>query len=146
MVPNFLPSKPFPSHVGVFQRQIDQHPTLQTILQVSDMDQYQAIPQVPHFGIFSEHFILYIEINTFESLEANLQIGSDGGRMRRIPCQTFKELPAALDVGKRLHELGMVQKAGEPQGQERKIVLHQIITGDEKWIHYDNPNRKLAWA
>ena len=88
------------------------------------------------------------------------------------PCQTLEELSAALDVdrstvGKRLHALGMVQKAGNwvphelkerdierrlvtcemlLQRQERKGFLHRIITGDEKWIHYDNPKRKLAWV
>ncbi len=32
------------------------------------------------------------------------------------------------------------------QRQQRKGFLHRIITGDEKWIHYDNPKRKPAWV
>lgn len=30
--------------------------------------------------------------------------------------------------------------------QERKSFLHQIITGDEKWVYLDNPKRKKIWA
>jgi len=32
------------------------------------------------------------------------------------------------------------------QRQERKGFLHQIITGDKKWIYYENPKRKKAWV
>lgn len=24
--------------------------------------------------------------------------------------------------------------------------MHRIVTGDEKWVHYDNPKRKKAWV
>jgi len=27
----------------------------------------------------------------------------------------------------------------------KKDVLHKIITGDEKWIFYDNPKRRKSW-
>ncbi|UYV67982.1 SETMAR [Cordylochernes scorpioides] len=30
--------------------------------------------------------------------------------------------------------------------QNRKGFLHRIVTGDEKWIHYDNPKRKKSWV
>jgi histone-lysine N-methyltransferase SETMAR len=70
-------------------------------------------------------------------------------------------------VSKRLHAIGMVQKAGNwlprelkerdverrlvtcemlLQRQQRKGFLHRIITGDEKWIHYDNPKRIKGWV
>ena len=29
---------------------------------------------------------------------------------------------------------------------KRKGFLHRIVTGDEKWIHYDNPKRKKSWG
>ncbi|UYV79179.1 K02A2.6-like [Cordylochernes scorpioides] len=29
--------------------------------------------------------------------------------------------------------------------QNRKGFLHRIVTGDEKWIHYDNPKRRKSW-
>ncbi|GJQ71575.1 hypothetical protein Trydic_g11278 [Trypoxylus dichotomus] len=88
------------------------------------------------------------------------------------PCQTLKELSAALDldrstIEKRLHALGMVHRAGNHvlqelkerdierhlvtceillQRQETKSFLHRIVTGDEKLIHYDNPKEKIGWA
>ena len=30
--------------------------------------------------------------------------------------------------------------------QRRKRFLHRIVTGDEKWVHYDNPKRKKSWG
>lgn len=87
-------------------------------------------------------------------------------------CQTQKELAISLEVtqqaiSKRLKSLGMIQKQGhwvpyelKPrdverrfcmceqllQRQRRKGFLHRIVTGDEKWIHYDNPKRKKSWG
>lgn len=29
---------------------------------------------------------------------------------------------------------------------QRKSFLHHIITGDEKWVYYDNPKRKKSWV
>ena len=29
---------------------------------------------------------------------------------------------------------------------KKKSLLHRIVTGDEKWIHYDNPNRKKLYV
>ena len=29
--------------------------------------------------------------------------------------------------------------------QRRKGFLHRIVTGDEKWVHYDNPKRRKSW-
>jgi len=88
------------------------------------------------------------------------------------PCQTLQELSESLGVdlstvGKRLKAMGMIQKQGnwvpyqlKPrdverrfcmceqllQRHKRKSFLHRIITGDEKWIHYDNPKRKKSWG
>ena len=30
------------------------------------------------------------------------------------------------------------------QRQKRKGFLHRIVTGDEKWIHYDNPKHRKS--
>ncbi|UYV67844.1 hypothetical protein LAZ67_5002206 [Cordylochernes scorpioides] len=30
--------------------------------------------------------------------------------------------------------------------QNRKGILHRIVTGDEKWIHYDNPKSRKSWV
>jgi len=32
------------------------------------------------------------------------------------------------------------------QRQQRKDFLHRIVTGDEKWICYDNPKKKKYYA
>ena len=32
------------------------------------------------------------------------------------------------------------------QRQKRKAFLHRIVTGNEKWIHYDNPKRRKSWG
>jgi len=29
--------------------------------------------------------------------------------------------------------------------QTKKKVLHRIVTGDEKWIYFQNPKRKKSW-
>ena len=70
-------------------------------------------------------------------------------------------------VSKRLKVLGMIQKQGhwvpyelKPRDIERRFVtcelllqrkkrigfLHPIVTGDEKWIHYDNPKHRKSWG
>lgn len=81
------------------------------------------------------------------------------------PCQTLEELSASLNVGvttvwDRIQKMGMIQKHGfwlphelKPRDVERrffvseqllerfkrKSFLYRIVTGDEKWIHYENP-------
>ena len=32
------------------------------------------------------------------------------------------------------------------QRQNRKGFLHRIVTGDRKWVHYDNPKRRKTWG
>lgn len=102
---------------------------------------------------------------TFKDAELEALLDED-------PCQTEKELSEQLNVthqcvSQRLHALGLVQKLGNwlphelkerdierrkticellLQRQQRKDFLHRIITGDEKWIRYDNPKRKPAWV
>lgn len=94
------------------------------------------------------------------------------GLLDEDSTQTLKELANSLHVAQstvstRLHALGMMQKQGnwvpyelKPrdierriftceqllQRQKRKGFLHRIVTGDEKWIHYDNPKRKKSWC
>lgn len=86
--------------------------------------------------------------------------------------QTQTMLAEALDVNqstvaRRLHSLGKIQKEGKwvpyelterqqenrktmcellLQRQQNKSFLHRIITGDEKWIYFDNPKRKRSWT
>ena len=98
-----------------------------------------------------------------EELEALLDVDA---------CQTLAGLGKSLGVddstvSKRLKALGMIQKEGhwvpyelKPRDierrrltcelllerQKRKGFLHRIVTGDEKWIQYDNPKRKRSWG
>ncbi|GBP33539.1 Mariner Mos1 transposase [Eumeta japonica] len=32
------------------------------------------------------------------------------------------------------------------QEQKRKVFLHRIVTGNEKWIHYNNPKHRKSWG
>ena len=32
------------------------------------------------------------------------------------------------------------------KGKLERVFLHRIVTGDEKWIHYDNPKRRNSWG
>ena len=86
-------------------------------------------------------------------------------------CQTQQKLAGSLGVtqqaiSKRLKVMGMIQKQGnwvpyelKPRDVERRLFaceqllarqrrkgfLHPIVTGDEKWVHYDNPKRRKSW-
>jgi len=102
-----------------------------------------------------------IEKEKDEELEALLHEDS---------CQALAELAESLEVdhttiSKRFKVLGMIQKQEhwvpyelKPrnverrlfrreellQRQKRKGFLHRIVTGDEKWMHYDNPTHKRS--
>ena len=87
-------------------------------------------------------------------------------------CQTQEQLAESLEVtqeaiSKRLKAAGYIQKQGnwvphelKPRDVERwfcmsemllkrhkkKSFLHRIVTGDKKWIHYDNLERKKPYV
>lgn len=86
--------------------------------------------------------------------------------------QTLKEMAQQLNVSHtsistRLHAMGKIQKEGKwvpyklkerdiekrktisemlLARHERKSFLHPIVTGDEKWIYFNNPKRKKSWV
>ena len=86
--------------------------------------------------------------------------------------QTTRELADKLEVNqstiqRKLAAMGKIQKVGHWVPHElsqanmtqrltlcttllarhqRKTFLWQIVTGDEKWVHYDNPQRKRSWV
>jgi len=71
-----------------------------------------------------------------------------------------------LIVSDCFHAMGKIQKEGKWVSRElselpiqyrliictsllsrhKKQFLYKIITGDEKWIYYDNPKRKKSWV
>lgn len=87
------------------------------------------------------------------------------------PCQTQEELAQQFGVthqaiSLRLHAMGKIQKEGKSVPHEltddnkkrrvdicmnllsrckKKYFLHKI-TGDKKWILYDNPKRRKVWV
>lgn len=87
-------------------------------------------------------------------------------------AQTQKQLADTLGVtqqtiSNRLNDMGKIQKEGRwvphelterqqenrrtmcellLERQQRKSFMHRIITGDEKWIYFDNPKRKRSWT
>lgn len=87
-------------------------------------------------------------------------------------AQTQQQLAEQLGVSQatisdRLKAMGKIQKEGkwvphelnERQQENRKIIsemllaryerksfLHRIVTGDEKWIFFENPKRKKSWV
>jgi len=102
---------------------------------------------------------------TFENADLQALLDEDD-------AQTEKQLAEALNVGRstiseRLKAMGKIQKAGKwvphelndrqlenrkttseilLQRHDRKSFLHRIVTGDEKWIYYENPKRKRSWV
>ncbi|VVC35246.1 Ribonuclease H-like domain,Winged helix-turn-helix DNA-binding domain [Cinara cedri] len=88
------------------------------------------------------------------------------------PSQTQEELAKSLGVAQqtisdRLKAMGMIRKVGhwvpyelKPrdverrffaceqllQRHKRKCFLHRLVTGDEKWVHYDNPKRRATYG
>lgn len=88
------------------------------------------------------------------------------------PAQSLRELAQQLGVDKstvsrRLHAIGKIQKEGKwlPHRltdsaianrlnicisllakQRKKSFLWRIVTGDEKWIYFENPKRKKSWV
>lgn len=87
-------------------------------------------------------------------------------------AQTQEKLASSLNVTQktlsiRLRAMGKILKEGKWMPHElternkeqrkttceillgrfqRKSFLHRIVTGDEKWIYFDNPKRKRSWV
>jgi len=92
------------------------------------------------------------------------QVFLDDTQSQKMLAEQLSVSQAAISM--RLHAMGKVQKIGKwmPHElndkqmerrqntcqillarQKRKSVLYRIVTGDEKWIYFQNPKRKKSW-
>lgn len=104
-------------------------------------------------------------VKTFEDAELQALLDEDD-------AQTQQQLADQLGVNQstisdRLKAMGKIQKMSKwvpyelsprdierrktmceilLERQERKSFLHQIVTGDEKWIYFSNPKRKKSYV
>ena len=91
-------------------------------------------------------------------------IAGSFGRGRYSIAKNAEQLGVS-QAAMRLYAMGKVQKIGKwvPHElndrqigqntcqillarQEKKSFLHRIVTGDEKWIYFQNPKRKKFWV
>ncbi|GFX81404.1 mariner Mos1 transposase [Trichonephila clavipes] len=68
----------------------------------------------------------------FEDAELEALLNQDS-------CQTQQELAGSLGVTQQA--ISKRLKAKTEEG-----FLHRIVTGDEKWVRYDNPKRRKSWG
>jgi len=86
-----------------------------------------------------------------EDIHTNVEIG------RNIKCYPSRRFLSSKSIGKdperrKLDALSIKGKRHRKticeillQRHKEKQFLYRIITGDEKWIYFDNPKRKKSW-
>jgi len=100
-------------------------------------------------------------LKKFEDKELEALLEEDQSQAQEELAESLEITQQAVSV--QLRTMGMIQKQGNwvpyklklrdverrfftceqlIQRQQRKGFLHRIITGDEKWVFYDNPKKK----
>ena len=103
--------------------------------------------------------------NVYEDAELESSLDEESRQPQKALALTLGVTQTA--ISHRLKSLGKIQKQGNwipyeltPRNVERRFFtyeillarhkpkgfLDRIVTGDEKWIYYDNPKRKKSWG
>lgn len=101
----------------------------------------------------------------FEDVELQSLLDEDNTQTQQMMAEQLNVTRQA--ISDRLRAMGKIQKVGkwvphelnERQMEKRKTVcemlllrherkgfLHRVVTGDEKWIYFQNPKRKKSWV
>lgn len=100
----------------------------------------------------------------FEDAEVQALLDEDDTQTQQQLAETLQV--AQHTISDRLRAMGKIRKEGkwiphqlnERQMENRKVVselllqryekksfLHRVVTGDEKWVYFENPKRKKSW-
>jgi len=104
-----------------------------------------------------------VKIGPVEDCQLQALLVEDDTQSQKMLAE---QLGVSQAISMRLHAMGKDQKIGKwvPQlndrqmerrqntcqillaRQKRKLFLHRIVTGDEKWIYFQNLKRKKSWV
>ncbi|UYV66432.1 hypothetical protein LAZ67_4001656 [Cordylochernes scorpioides] len=87
----------------------------------------------------------------FEDAELEALLDEDSSQTQEELAETLgvtqQAISNRLKVMARKHRAPYLHCELLLKRQNRKgFFLHRIVTGDEKWIHYDNPKRRKSWV
>ncbi|UYV70208.1 UBE2G1 [Cordylochernes scorpioides] len=82
----------------------------------------------------------------FEDAELQALLDEDSTQMQEKLAKQLQVSQVPHELSKRQQERRLVTCEGLLARHEKKSFLHQIITSDEKWIHFSNPMRQKSWG
>lgn len=85
-------------------------------------------------------------MSSFQQNKRNLSMNDEDAKLWENSCQTQTELALTLGVIQQtmahcLKSLGGNSLLGINDG----ILLHRLVVGDEKYIHYDNTKKNISY-
>ena len=98
-----------------------------------------------------------------EDCQLQALLDEDDTQSQKMLVEQLGRAISQVAISIRLHAMGKIQKIGKwvhelndrqmkrntcqilLARQKRKSFLHRIVTGDEKWIYFQNPKRKKSW-